>query len=165
MFINKVKVMKIKLLFLFVLINFSALRAQDFPVYTFDEFETLLHKDDDKVYVLNFWATWCRPCVKEMPAFNQLHEEYDDKNVEILLISLDFGKNIQSSISAFKKNHRIKSKIVILDDPDSNSWINKVNKDWSGAIPATLIYNKSKRKFYEQSFDFEELEEELKKFL
>lgn len=165
MFINKVKVMKIKLLFLFVLINFSAIHAQDFPVYTFNEFEPLLNQQNDTVYVVNFWATWCRPCVKEMPAFNQLFEKYSNEKVKIILVSLDFGENIQSRISSFKHNHNLKPDIVILDDPDSNSWINKVNKDWSGAIPATLIYNKRNRKFYEQSFDFEDLDKELNKFL
>lgn len=157
--------MKIKLLFFFVLINFSTVFSQDFPIYNFEKFEPFLHKQDDKVYVINFWATWCRPCVKEMPAFNQLYDKYHDKNVEIILVSLDFGESLEIKIRLFKNNHEIKSKIVILDDPDSNSWINKVNKDWSGAIPATLIYNKDKREFYEQSFDFEELEKELKKFL
>lgn len=157
--------MKIRLLFLFVLMSFSTAFSQDLPVYNFEEFEPLLHKQEDKVYVINFWATWCRPCVKEMPAFNQLYEKYHHQNVEILLVSLDFGKDLQSRIRAFKNSHHVQSNIIILDDPDSNSWINKVNKDWSGAIPATLIYNKKKRNFYEQSFDFEELEEELKKFL
>jgi len=156
---------KIKLLFFFIIVNFSFVFSQDYAVYNFNEFEPLLHKQDDKVYVLNFWATWCKPCVKEMPAFNQLFEKYHDQNVEIILISLDFGKNVQTRIHSFKNLHNIKSKIVILDDPDSNSWIDKVNLEWSGAIPATLIYDKHRRNFYEQSFKFEELELELKSFL
>ena len=48
---------------------------------------------------------------------------------------------------------------------DSNYWIPKVNKDWSGAIPATLIYNSNKREFFEQAFEYEELEKTLNKFL
>lgn len=157
--------MKFKLLFLFLLLNFSVAYSQHFPVYTFSEFEPLLHQQNDTVYVVNFWATWCRPCVKEMPAFNQLFEEYKNQKLKIVLVSLDFGENIQSRISSFKHNQNLKPEIVILDDPDSNSWINKVNTDWSGAIPATLIYSKNQRRFYEQSFDFKELQEELSKFL
>jgi alkyl hydroperoxide reductase subunit AhpC len=100
-----------------------------------------------------------------MPAFNSLYEKYNSKNVEIILVSLDFGKNVNDRINTFKKVHKIKSQIVILDDPDGNSWINKVNPDWSGALPATLIYNKNKRIFYERSFSFKDLEKEVLKFL
>jgi len=139
--------------------------SQDFKIYNFNEFEQLLHQNNEKVYVINFWATWCRPCVKEMPAFNKLYDQYNHKNVEIILVSLDFGENLPTRIDRFKNTHQIKSNIVILDDPDSNSWIEKVDKTWSGAIPATLIYNKDKRAFYEQSFEFDELEEKLQNFL
>ena len=74
----------------------------------------------------------------------------------------DYFKNRKSN--KIKKNN-IKSEIVLLDDADANSWIPKISPDWSGAIPATVIYNKGNRKFYEQSFTFEELENELKLFL
>jgi len=157
---------KLNLLFFFVFINFTACFSQEFKVYNgFESFEPLLNQQNDKIYVLNFWATWCGPCVKEMPAFNQLYENYHDKNVEIILVSMDFGKNLQNRIAEFKKRHHIKSKIIILDDPDSNTWINKVNPEWSGAIPATLIYSKNKREFYEHEFEYIELEKELMNFL
>ncbi|HAF29795.1 MAG TPA: thioredoxin [Bacteroidales bacterium] len=156
---------KIKILLFLIIVNSTILFSQEFPVYSFKEFEPLLHKNDDKVYVINFWATWCRPCVKEIPTFNQLYETYKNNNVEIILVSLDFGKNLQSRILDFKNTHNIKATIIILDDPDSNSWIDKVNKDWSGAIPTTIIYNKKAVKFFEQSFDYKELENELKNFL
>lgn len=156
---------KIKLLLFFLIINCSFVFSQEFPTYNFDEFEPLMHKQGEKVYVINFWATWCRPCVKEMPAFNQLYDKYHDKNVEMILVNLDFGESVPIRVKLFKDQHNIKSKIVILDDPDTNSWIDRVNPDWSGAIPATLIYNKNRREFYEQSFDFKELEDEVKKFL
>ncbi len=139
--------------------------SQEFKTYNFEEFKPLLNKQDDKVYVINFWATWCKPCVEEIPAFNQLFENYKNKNVEIIMVSLDFGASVDQRIKLFKERHQMKARIVILDDPDSNSWINKVSSTWSGAIPATLIYNKTKRNFYEQSFHYEELENELKKFL
>ena len=148
-----------------ILLSTALSFSQDFRVYDFNKFEPLLHQQDEKVYVINFWATWCRPCVKEMPAFNKLYDKYNHKNVEIILVSLDFGENLPQRISRFKNTHQIKSNIVILDDPDSNAWIEKVDKTWSGAIPATLIYNKKKRAFYEQSFEFDELEEKLQEFI
>ncbi|MEE4197995.1 MAG: TlpA disulfide reductase family protein [Bacteroidales bacterium] len=152
------------LILIFTLFSFS-LFAQKYPVYNFETFSPLLEKQNDTTYVLNFWATWCSPCVKEMPSFNKLHEQYKDKKIKIILVSLDFGKNLQSKIDRFAQTHNIKPDIIILDDPDSNAWIDRVNKDWSGAIPATLIYHKNHRKFYEQSFTYKELESALHQIL
>mgnify|MGYP006275720043 CR=1 FL=1 len=130
------------------------------PIKTYDSFEAyehLLHQQDDTTYVINFWATWCAPCVKEMPAFIKLEENYRHNKLKIILTSMDFGGNVNKRVRGFMNKHGIKSKVVVLDDPDSNSWINKVNSDWSGGIPATLIYNKEKRLFFEKEFTYEEL--------
>jgi len=159
------KFKNLKLIILLILFNTSFVFSQEIKVYDFNEFENLLHKTDNKTYVINFWATWCKPCVKEMPAFNKLYKEYSNQSVEIILVSLDFGKDVQSRVKQFIKTHQIKAEVIILDDPDSNAWINKVDTNWTGGIPATVIYNKSKRKFYEKSFEFDELEKELKMFL
>ncbi|MFO7844186.1 MAG: TlpA disulfide reductase family protein [Bacteroidales bacterium] len=148
-------------LILFFSIASYSVFAQKYPVYNFETFSPVLEKQNDTTYIVNFWATWCAPCVKEMPAFNELHEKYKDRKIKIILVSLDFGKNLQAKIERFAQVHKIKPTIIILDDPDSNSWIDKVSKDWSGAIPATLMYNKNNRFFHEQSFTFEELESTL----
>ena len=132
----------------------------------FEELEkNYFQKKNDSIYVINFWATWCKPCVKELPAFEKLAQDYSDKNVKILLVSLDFSDKIESQVVPFIKKNNIQSEVVLLDDADANSWIPKVSSDWSGAIPATVIYNKNTRTFYERSFTFEELETELKLFL
>ncbi len=135
------------------------------PIYDFAGFEPLLIKEDNKTYVINFWATWCKPCVKELPAFETINEKYREKGVEVVLVSLDFSEKLESQVVPFVEKHGLKSDIVLLDDVDSNTWIPKVSEDWSGAIPATLIYNNKERKFYEGSFTYEELETELKTFL
>ena len=138
---------------------------RDLTVYNFDELEPLLNKKEDKIYVVNFWATWCAPCVKELPYFEALNEDYKSKNIEVLLVSLDFPKQYETRLKPFIAEHKLKSEIVVLNDVDSNTWIPKVDKEWSGAIPATIIYNKSKRAFYEKSFNLEELKTEVNKFL
>ncbi|MFD2915722.1 TlpA disulfide reductase family protein [Psychroserpens luteus] len=142
-------------------------RSKDpLKVFNYDELEKYLtSKDDSKTYVINFWATWCAPCVKELPYFEELNANYSNQNVEVILVSLDFPKQIETKLIPFLEKKDLKSEVVVLDDVDSNTWIPKVNKDWSGAIPATVIYNKSKTKFYERSFNYQELEKELKQFI
>ncbi len=136
-----------------VSLNFEALERQ------------YLQKKNDSIYVINFWATWCKPCIKELPAFEKLASDYSDKKVKLLLVSLDFPDKLESQVIPFIERNGIQSEVVLLDDADANSWIPKVSPQWSGAIPATVIYKKGIRKFYEQSFTFEELETELKTFI
>lgn len=139
--------------------------AVPLEIYDFEGLRPLLYTDTDKIYVVNFWATWCAPCVKELPHFEALNETYRDKNVEVLLVTLDFPKKYESHVKPFIKKHKLNSKVVALNDMNSNMWIPEISADWSGAIPATLIFNKDKRQFYEHTFTYEELEAEVKRFL
>ncbi len=131
----------------------------------FDQLERhYFQNKNDSIYIINFWATWCKPCVKELPAFEKIASNCSDKKVKVLLVSLDFINKMDSQVVPFLKKNNIQSEVVLLDDGDANSWIPKVSPEWSGAIPATVIYKNDTRKFYEQSFTFEELETELKFF-
>lgn len=134
-----------------------------FPVYDFAGLEPLLHKDDGKTYVINFWATWCKPCIEEMPYFERVNAERGD-GVEVILVSLDMPSMWKSRLEPFVEKKGIKSQVVILDDPKQNDWIPKIDADWDGGIPATVIYNRDKRKFYGQGFTYEELNEALDGF-
>lgn len=132
--------------------------------YDFKSFEPYLNIQNDTTYVVNFWATWCAPCVQELPHFEKITSDYKDQKVKVLLVSLDFKKQVESDLLPFIKRKDIQSQVVHLSDPDANAWISKVDSSWSGAIPATVIYNKNKRKFYEQSFTFDQLQSEIKLF-
>lgn len=136
----------------------------ELEVYDFDGFEKFLNKQDDTVYVINFWATWCAPCVKELPYFEKLNAEYGEKNVEVILVSLDFPHLYDSKLKPFIEKNNLKSKVIALDDVDMDTWIPKVDKSWSGALPATVIYKNNKKKFFEQPFNYEALENEVKQF-
>jgi thiol-disulfide isomerase/thioredoxin len=138
----------------FIFISFSLLSAQTVPSLSYTELKPLLNQSDDKVHVVNFWATWCAPCIKELPYFEALNKR---KNIEVLLVSLDFPKHKQSRLLPFISKNKLQSKVVLLDDADENYWINDIKANWSGAIPATLIYNSQKRDFYERSFTKNEL--------
>ena len=130
------------------------LSAQTVPTLHYNELKPLLNQKGDDLYVVNFWATWCAPCIKELPYFEALNQRED---VEVLLVSLDFPKHKESRLLPFFKKNKLQSKLVLLDDADENYWINDIHPNWSGALPATLIYTKKQRGFYEQSFTKEEL--------
>jgi thiol-disulfide isomerase/thioredoxin len=127
------------------------------PIVGFDYVQQLMQQKNDTTYVINFWATWCAPCVKELPYFETLTTKYSDKKIKVILVSLDFKKNYHSALLPFLKKRGIKSPVVLLYEPDANAWIEKVNKDWSGAIPATLVFNKNKSAFHEDDFTEAEL--------
>lgn len=139
--------------------------AAELTVYDFNGLKPLLNKEDDKIHVINFWATWCAPCIKELPYFEKINSDYKSENVEVLLVSLDFPHLYESKLKPFILKEKLNSKVVALDDVDSNSWIPKVDETWSGALPATIIYKNGQRKFFEKSFTYQELEHELKQFL
>ncbi|NCA85738.1 MAG: redoxin domain-containing protein [Clostridia bacterium] len=158
-----------KIIFIaFMLILPIAAQAQpdaQVPVYDYEGLQPLLQKQNDTTYVVNFWATWCKPCVAELPAFEEMHSKYRNQKVKVLLVSLDFVKNYHSRLLPFIADKKIQSQVVMLNDPRSNEWIDKVSPQWSGAIPATLIYRNDQRKFYERSFTADELDTELLKFI
>ena len=131
----------------------------------YNQLKPLLEKKNDSVYVVNFWATWCAPCVKELPYFEKLGAAYSSKKVKVLLVSLDFPKQVEKKLIPFINEHKIQSDVVLLDDVNEDIWIQAIDKTWSGAIPATLIYHKNQRKFYEQTFDYQTLENQLMQFL
>ena len=134
-------------------------------ILDFDGLEPYLTKRDDKTYVVNFWATWCAPCIKELPYFEELNKNYEGENVEVILVSLDFPNQYEKKLKPFIKKHDLRSKILVLDDIDQNRWIPEIDENWDGAIPVTIIYNKNKREFYDRTFTYAELETELKQFL
>ena len=131
--------------------DLSSRNEQDIPIYNFDSLESLLHTKSEKTYVVNFWAMWCAPCVKELPFFQAYAENNPD--VEVLLVSLDFPEDIESKLKPFLKKIGITTKVVLLDDPDANSWIDKIDPNWSGAIPFTIVFNNKKRSFHERAFN------------
>jgi thiol-disulfide isomerase/thioredoxin len=143
----------------------KTVQVSSVKTYNYNELKPFLEKKDEKIYIVNFWATWCAPCVKELPYFEKIKQDYASKNVEVLLVSLDFPKQVNKKLIPFINKHQIQSEVVLLDDTNEDIWIKAINESWSGAIPATLIYSKKNRKFYEQSFDYKTLERELLTFI
>ncbi len=144
----------------------SAEMDHSIPLLSFEDLEDgYINRKRENVLVLNFWATWCKPCVKELPAFEQLGAEFKDKGVEVVLVSLDFPEHVEKAVLPFIEKNNLQSEVVLLEDPDANTWIPKVSNQWSGAIPATLIISEGQRYFYEQSFTYESLKNQVQPLL
>jgi thiol-disulfide isomerase/thioredoxin len=146
---------------LFLVFFANQIKAQN--VRIFENYSTLqkeILNDKNTIYVVNFWATWCAPCVKELPHFEKLNSE--NKKVKVVLVSLDFKNQFESKLLPFLKKKNIKSQVVLLTDKDYNTWLPMVDKEWSGSIPATLIIKNEKKVFAERIFSSEE---ELNEFI
>lgn len=135
-------------------------------IVNYDELKPLLHNDNDTTYVVNFWATWCAPCVKELPYFVTLDSLYDRKPFKLLLVSLDFKKDYLHKLQPFVIERDLDAYVLVLEDSRSNYWIDDIDPSWSGAIPATLVYRGQQRTFFERTFhDVNELNDIVKPFL
>ena len=130
--------------------------AQWTKVKSYTQYDELaqeyMDRNDGYTYVINYWATWCGPCVKELPYFEQLLNAYDKDKIRVILVSLDFPKKIDSKLIPFLNKHNIQSEVVVLDDPKSNIWIDKVDPSWEGAIPVTIVYKGDKQIFWDSEF-------------
>lgn len=129
---------------------------------TFGALEARLAQSDDQLLVCNFWATWCQPCVAEMPYFEQLQDAYASKGLKVLFVSLDNPAQREGRVTAFVRTREIRSECVLLDERErsADEWITALSASWQGDIPATLfISNKTGyREFYPGAFeDFNEL--------
>ena len=147
----------------FFLLSCTNSSKNNIEVVDFDELYSKIDLSVDKTYVINFWATWCAPCVKELPYFEEVNKKYKDKNTEVILVSLDFPSQIESKLKPYLKKNNIKSKVILLDDSKMNTWVPKVSEQWDGGIPATLIVNPTNYNFYPKPFKKEELYFEINK--
>ena len=119
------------------------------------ELADILKNPSDKLHVINFWATWCGPCVKELSDFQKVVNESDSTKVDFRFVSLDFPSEADQKLEAFLKNNQYNFKVALMTETDYNSWIDLVDQNWQGNIPATLFYNHADKKhqFISESID------------
>ncbi len=127
-------------------------------IVQFEALEALMEGDSEQIQVINFWATWCKPCIAEMPYIQALAR--NNNEVHVTMVSLDFAEGFENKVVPFVKEKELITDVILLDNLDYNSWMNKVDPSWSGAIPATLVINhqNGKRKFIEKELEKGELE-------
>ncbi|KEO72194.1 TlpA family protein disulfide reductase [Anditalea andensis] len=119
----------------------------DLTVISYETFEEMVNTPSSQLRVYNFWATWCAPCIKEMPHFEKVNNE--DSDIALYFISLDDGLKTER-VTNFIKKRNIQAPVYLLDDIDYNKWIDKVHQDWSGAIPATLFVDANGKKHFHE---------------
>jgi len=155
-----------KLLLILGFVLPASMFAQQAEIVKLKQLQDHINRQTDNIKIINFWATWCAPCIKEMPLFEKIGAER--KDVEVTLVSLDLDLNPKpETVYRFIDRKKIQSKVLILDEKDPNVWINQIEKGWSGAIPATIIINgkTGQRKFVEKELHEGDLEKLIAEIL
>lgn len=129
------------------------------PIVDLAQYENRVQQKNDTLYVVNFWATWCKPCVEELPFFEKAAQTFSNQPIKIILVSQD-AKSRAVQVNDFLVKNDYTSESFILSAGNPNVWIDKINKKWLGTIPATLLYKNGKQLYFQEGdyASFEELE-------
>jgi thiol-disulfide isomerase/thioredoxin len=149
--------------FLFFLSFSLTSYSQKVKLITVNQLEQRIKNGRDSTYVVNFWATWCAPCIKEIPNFEKLSMEYKSDKLAVLMISVDFKSKLNSTVVPFVKRKNLNNEIFLLDESNPQEYIDRIDSSWSGSIPATILIHSDKRKFIESELTYEQLLTEYKK--
>jgi thiol-disulfide isomerase/thioredoxin len=135
-------------------------------VQNFAEIEHLFNNHNDTTYLINFWATTCPPCLKELPMFEKIAENRSDDKFRVILINIDDKKRIEKYVVPFLKKNNIQNEVFSLLDDNFNIWTARINAEWYGALPYTVIYRNSNKKYYFGAFKgVDDIEKEVAKML
>ncbi|HZY79191.1 MAG TPA: TlpA disulfide reductase family protein [Cyclobacteriaceae bacterium] len=142
-----------------VLLLMAGTAAGQAKIVKLQELKKLMESRGENIRVVNFWATWCGPCVKELPLFEKLNAERKDVAVTLVSMDLDLDPN-PAKVHKFVAKKKIASNVLILDENDPNVYIDQIDKQWSGALPATIVINSKtgKRVFAEKEMHEGDLE-------
>jgi thiol-disulfide isomerase/thioredoxin len=144
------------MLIAFFFISFFA-KSQTVISCTLTDLEKTISSNDSMLLVINFWATYCKPCVEEIPDLIRICNK--KKNVKLVLVSLDDKSMFPKKLNRFVKKHHFKTDLIWLNETDANYFCPRIDPSWNGTIPATLFINKEKGKrlFVESEMSAEEM--------
>ena len=154
-----------RLFFLIMFIGFvSFCNSQSIPKWKMNQVVKAFSKNNDTVYVVNFWATFCKPCIEEIPDFIRIVKKYEKQKVKLMLVSLDLPSFYPARIAAFAKKNNYTADIIWLNETNADIFCPMIDKKWSGAIPSTIIVNNKKgyRKFTEDQISPADFEASIK---
>lgn len=154
------------LIALLFLVSFSY--SQDVKTITsIDEYKAVIAGSEGKVVLVNFWATWCPPCVKEFPELVKLYKDYKDKEFVLVFISLDDRADYDSKLLPFLKKQGVDFTSYFGNFSNPEALMTYVDKSWQGEIPYTGFYDKEGKlsKTFMGNKTYEQFETEVKKLL
>ncbi|MDX2062419.1 MAG: TlpA disulfide reductase family protein [Bacteroidia bacterium] len=139
----------------------QALLGQSVQVLKYEALADTLAHSQARVLVVNFWATWCKPCLAELPHFARVVSANESKGVAGLFVTLDWAENLETAVKPYLAKKPLPGTVVLLDEVDGNRWLGKVAEAWTGAIPATAFYGPGGTllKFHEGALTEAELEQ------
>ena len=145
-------------------VNVNGQRLQKWKI---TDVEQRIAAKTGEILVFNFWATFCKPCVAEIPSFIEVCDRYKNAGVKLILVSLDLPSFYPKKITAFAKQHGFATGMAWLQETNADYFCPKVDSSWSGSIPATLMVNTKtgKRFFVEGEIEGKEFEGHLQKLI
>ena len=153
--------------FTFFIILFIGIATTGYPQqivkWKITDVEKLI-EESDSILIINFWATFCKPCVEEIPDLIKFTKKYKREKVSLHLISLDLADYYPTKIKKFVTAKKYAANIAWLDESNADYFCSIMSPEWSGSIPATLFVNKKNgyRKFYEKKLSAAEIENAIK---
>lgn len=138
--------------------------SQEIKIVKIDELKKIYVKPFDTTYVVNFFASWCGPCIMEIPILNKFNDEHKNTNIKLIYVSVDnlvATKKLQKLVNKMK----IQAPVYLLNESSDFSWLPLIDKRWQGSIPATMIVNNKKnvKAFFETPMEKGQLEFYLQK--
>lgn len=158
----------ISILFFLLFVAVQAQNKQnELKIVNFEELNSLVLQNGNTLYVVNFWATWCKPCIEELPGFMEVNRKnQNNENFKMILVSLDHPRLLKTKVKGFVERQKIDTDVYILDTKDSpEDWMSRIDPEWIGAIPSTIFYKNGKKILFKQfqisQFELEDLIDEF----
>ncbi len=154
------------LLFIAFILLASTAFSQNIRKVKITEVEEYI-KNSDHPLVVNCWATWCAPCIEEIPYFMQTVKKYSDQKVELLLVSLDFTTSYPTRIQELVKKKKFEATFFWLNETNADYFCPKIDPKWDGTLPSTLFVNNKTgyRQFFGRPMTDRQVELEVRKLV